>query len=150
MLPLRLSNLKKPQQSPRYTISAPSWTIWTLSNSLLRHLSSLETISVPLMPSVPFLTEDITFEPIRTVQFRSGAPAHQHRLIYERCGKTVEVEDPAHQPSVSPVCVVWNHVPERLTLPRTERTVTLTFLMSVDGDAARARNELRTGKHGST
>ncbi|XP_049536826.1 protein-glucosylgalactosylhydroxylysine glucosidase-like isoform X2 [Anopheles darlingi] len=103
-----------------------------------------ETISVPLMPSVPFFSEDIAFEPIRTVQFRSSAPANQNHLIYESCGKTVEVEDPIHQPSVSPVCVVWNHVPERLTLPQTERTVTFTFLMSVDGEESSAHNELKT------
>ncbi|XP_050101550.1 protein-glucosylgalactosylhydroxylysine glucosidase-like isoform X2 [Anopheles aquasalis] len=101
-------------------------------------------ISVPLMPPVPFLSEDITFEPIRAVQFRSGAPEHQNHLIYESCGKTVEVEDPIQQPSVRPVCVVWNHVPERLTLPPTERTVTFTFLMAVDGDEASAHDELRT------
>ncbi|XP_058056371.1 protein-glucosylgalactosylhydroxylysine glucosidase-like [Anopheles bellator] len=106
-----------------------------------------EEISVPLMPPVPFASEDIHFEPVRTVHFRNlrlpdESPAGI--LIYQSCGETIEVEDRAHQPEGSAVCVLWNHVPERLTLGPAESTVSFKFIMTVDGEVGVARNELRT------
>ncbi|XP_052864012.1 protein-glucosylgalactosylhydroxylysine glucosidase-like [Anopheles cruzii] len=114
----------------------------------LRHPDT-EEISVPLMPPVQFASEDIRFEPVRSVHFRlDESPAEADLktgiLIYQSCGETVEVEDRPHQPAGSAVCVLWNHVPERLTLRPAESSVSFKFIMTVDGDVGVARNELRT------
>ncbi|XP_058818372.1 protein-glucosylgalactosylhydroxylysine glucosidase-like [Topomyia yanbarensis] len=63
--------------------------------------------------------------------------------VHRACGRTVMLEDPAHQPNQQRrVCVLWNHVPEELTLKRSERTVSYKFIMTADESASFARDEL--------
>ncbi|KFB41476.1 hypothetical protein ZHAS_00009068 [Anopheles sinensis] len=100
-------------------------------------------IVVHLSPPVPFTSEDIRFQPART--FRVHSSSSFREIIYQRCGRTVEVESRTYQPETRPVCVLWNHVPERLTLAGDgDRKVSFQFVMAVDGDEVVARKELRT------
>lgn len=63
--------------------------------------------------------------------------------VHQTCGTTLELEDPAQQrQQPRHVCVLWNHVPEELTLERSERTVSYKFIMTADESASRARREL--------
>jgi hypothetical protein len=43
------------------------------------------------------------------------------------------------------VCVLWNHVPEEITIP-SEKNVSLSFLMVVDGNFSKAKAEMIDGK----
>ncbi|XP_053692206.1 protein-glucosylgalactosylhydroxylysine glucosidase-like [Sabethes cyaneus] len=64
--------------------------------------------------------------------------------VHRTCGSTAELEDPAGHPNQPRrVCVLWNHVPEELTLKRSERTVSYKFIMTADESARFAEDELR-------
>lgn len=43
------------------------------------------------------------------------------------------------------VCVLWNHVPEHLTLERTASSISYKFAMAVDKEAADVRQEMMDG-----
>ncbi|XP_038111068.1 protein-glucosylgalactosylhydroxylysine glucosidase isoform X2 [Culex quinquefasciatus] len=62
--------------------------------------------------------------------------------VHQACGSTREPEDPSSRSQPRQVCVLWNHVPERLTLKRSERTVSYKFIMTADESASRARRDL--------
>lgn len=52
-------------------------------------------------------------------------------------------EEPARQEE--DVCVLWNHVPEEITLKRTASSISYTFAMAVDTQAADVRQEMSDG-----
>lgn len=59
----------------------------------------------------------------------------------------MELEDPVHhRDQPRQVCALWNHVPEELTLERSERTVSYKFIMTADESAGLARQDLTDGK----
>uniref|UniRef100_A0A182MMR2 Glycoside hydrolase family 65 central catalytic domain-containing protein n=1 Tax=Anopheles culicifacies TaxID=139723 RepID=A0A182MMR2_9DIPT len=110
-------------------------------------------ISLPLVPGMAFTSEDIHFQPIRTLasvqsssSSSSGAATQlddDMNRIYQSCGTTLVVENSTYQTEGRPVCVLWNHVPERLDLPENVQTVNFTFLMAVDENVAVAEKELK-------
>lgn len=53
-------------------------------------------------------------------------------------------EEPARQEE--DVCVVWNHVPEEITLHRTASSISYKFAMAVDTQAVNVRQEMMDGK----
>nr|XP_029728045.1 protein-glucosylgalactosylhydroxylysine glucosidase-like [Aedes albopictus] len=112
-------------------------------------------------------SEDIAFSPVKTIFISSHAERkHRNRRrrdansandeysstptstgsvykVYQTCGTTMELEDPErHRNQPRQVCVLWNHVPEELTLKRSERTVSYKFIMTADESAGVARQEL--------
>uniref|UniRef100_A0A182NT82 Protein-glucosylgalactosylhydroxylysine glucosidase n=1 Tax=Anopheles dirus TaxID=7168 RepID=A0A182NT82_9DIPT len=109
-------------------------------------------ITLSLMPPTPFTSEDIHFGPIRTVPVERVQPSRSSSRpgtdgtdrIYRCCGTTVEVENSTYQHAVCPVCVLWNHVPEQLTLRGDERMVSYRFIMAVDESVHVARKDLTT------
>jgi hypothetical protein len=52
-------------------------------------------------------------------------------------------EEPARQQEE--VCVIWNQVPERITLKRTASSISFKFVMAVDKEAADVRQEMMDG-----
>ncbi|XP_055712851.1 protein-glucosylgalactosylhydroxylysine glucosidase-like isoform X2 [Phlebotomus papatasi] len=59
------------------------------------------------------------------------------------CGNTKTVEDPIYQEDPSNCCVLWNHVPEEITLGPTEKTsMSFTFVMTVDEHFSVAEQEM--------
>lgn len=52
-------------------------------------------------------------------------------------------EEPARQEE--DVCVLWNHVPEEITLKRTASSISYKFAMAVDTQAADVRQEMMNG-----
>lgn len=52
-------------------------------------------------------------------------------------------EEPARQEE--DVCVLWNHVPEEITLQRTASSISYKFAMAVDTQAADVRQEMMDG-----
>ncbi|XP_053664830.1 protein-glucosylgalactosylhydroxylysine glucosidase-like [Anopheles marshallii] len=109
-------------------------------------------ISLPLVPGTAFTSEDIHFQPISaptSVQPSSPTsgtvPQHDDGMdrIYQSCGTTREVENSTYQTQGRPVCVLWNHIPERLVLPENETITAFTFLMAVDESVAVAEKELK-------
>ncbi|XP_050079092.1 protein-glucosylgalactosylhydroxylysine glucosidase-like [Anopheles maculipalpis] len=107
-------------------------------------------ISLPLRPGTAFTSEDIHFQPITTLASSrvrssnrsSGAEGMNH--IYRSCGTTLEVENSTYQSQGRPVCVLWNHVPERLVLRENEQTIRFRFLMAVGENVGIAETELST------
>ncbi|XP_062547109.1 protein-glucosylgalactosylhydroxylysine glucosidase-like isoform X2 [Armigeres subalbatus] len=104
-------------------------------------------------------TEDIAFNPVKTIFISSDAErkhwnrphlrhsfAHEYSSpfkVYQTCGTTMELEDPVHhRDQPRQVCALWNHVPEELTLERSERTVSYKFIMTADESAGLARQDL--------
>ncbi|XP_058447938.1 protein-glucosylgalactosylhydroxylysine glucosidase-like [Malaya genurostris] len=78
-----------------------------------------------------------------TTTATGAGPISSSFKVHRTCGSTVMLEDPAHQPNQQRrVCVLWNHVPEELTLKRSERTVSYKFIMTADESASFAREEL--------
>lgn len=63
------------------------------------------------------------------------------------CGQTLQVEDPTYQKETRQVCVLWNHVPEEITLKLTEQTKSYKFIMSVDEQFQVAQEEMANGKY---
>ncbi|XP_021701920.1 protein-glucosylgalactosylhydroxylysine glucosidase isoform X2 [Aedes aegypti] len=106
-------------------------------------------IGIKQNPTIPN-TEDIAFSPVKTIFISSGAERkHRNRTdeysfrVYQTCGTTMELEDPEHQRNQQrQVCVLWNHVPEELTLERSESTVSYKFIMTADESANLARQDL--------
>ncbi|XP_055680296.1 protein-glucosylgalactosylhydroxylysine glucosidase-like [Lutzomyia longipalpis] len=94
-------------------------------------------------------TDDITFT-IKTNQ--GGQPRETDKLIKNpsaelsitrTCGNTKTVEDPIYQEDPSNCCVLWNHVPEEITLGTKEKTsMSFTFVMTVDEHFSVAEQEM--------
>lgn len=112
-------------------------------------------IHIGIIQSITFPgSEDIAFNPTETIFISPGAEptamnfGNEYSVVevYQTCGTTVELEDPDHQHQQRHVCVLWNHVPEELTLKRSERTVSYKFIMTADESASLARQELTDGK----
>ncbi|XP_065085591.1 protein-glucosylgalactosylhydroxylysine glucosidase-like [Ochlerotatus camptorhynchus] len=107
-------------------------------------------IHIGIIQSITFPgSEDIAFNPTNTTFISSDAErtamnfGNEYSVkVYQTCGTTVELEDPDHQHQQRHVCVLWNHVPEELTLKRSERTVSYKFIMTADESASLARQEL--------
>ncbi|EAT35267.1 AAEL012555-PA [Aedes aegypti] len=106
-------------------------------------------IGIKQDPTIPN-SEDIAFSPVKTIFISSGAERkHRNRTdeysfrVYQTCGTTRELEDPEHHRNQQrQVCVLWNHVPEELTLERSESTVSYKFIMTADESANLARQDL--------
>ncbi|XP_059612821.1 protein-glucosylgalactosylhydroxylysine glucosidase-like [Phlebotomus argentipes] len=63
--------------------------------------------------------------------------------IRKICGSTKTVEDPIYQQDPSNCCVLWNHVPEEITLGTTRKTsMSFTFVMTVDEHFSVAEQEM--------
>uniref|UniRef100_A0A182TBK2 Glycoside hydrolase family 65 central catalytic domain-containing protein n=1 Tax=Anopheles maculatus TaxID=74869 RepID=A0A182TBK2_9DIPT len=107
-------------------------------------------ISLPLRPGTAFTSEDIHFEPPTThasARVHSSSPssgADGMNYIHRSCGTTLVVENATYQSQGTPVCVLWNHVPERLMLSENEQTTKFHFLMAVGENVAIAEKELTT------
>ncbi|XP_055589644.1 uncharacterized protein LOC129741860 [Uranotaenia lowii] len=89
-------------------------------------------------------------------KYSSAEPSHHHQqqqqqqrpawVLHRSCGHTLEPEIPEESrpgpQQLRQVCVLWNHVPEELTLERSEQSVSYRFIMTVDESAKVARDEL--------
>lgn len=95
-------------------------------------------------------SEDMEFEPKKTSYW--NVPGLN---ISCRCGTTREMEVPANDHSqksstakesgLESVCVVWNHVPEEITLEGSHQSASYKFIMTVDRDLLVAEQEMSTG-----
>lgn len=83
---------------------------------------------------------------VTTTKDEYSTAAEEAFQVHQACGSTREPEDPSSRSQPRQVCVLWNHVPERLTLKRSERTVSYKFIMTADESASRARRDLEQGK----
>lgn len=62
------------------------------------------------------------------------------------CGFTNVVEDPEYQVNLQQVCVLWNRVPEQLTLKKGMQVMSFKFVMTVDGFLSVAKQEMYSGE----
>lgn len=66
------------------------------------------------------------------------------------CGHIMEREGLSEEESAmrqeEDVCVLWNHVPEELTLSKTASSISYKFAMAVDGVEADVRQEIVDGE----
>lgn len=81
---------------------------------------------------------DIQFNATRQVVIRNQA-------VNVDCGRTLEIEDIVYQKETRQVCVLWNHVPEEITLKLTEQTKSYKFIMAVDEQLQVAEEEMANG-----
>lgn len=103
-------------------------------------------------------SEDIDFAPrIRSNWSLPGIDG-KDQIVTSRCGTTRQMEEPGPRSSsssssagkesgLSNVCVVWNHVPEEITLEPTAQSASYKFIMTVDRDLLVAEQEMRTGTY---
>lgn len=109
-----------------YTISSGDTLKTTLDSSAAR--SSSETTS-----------NDILFKSAKVITINN------HK-VYKKCGKTIELEDEKYQNITRHVCVLWNHVPEEITLKMNKSFTSYNFLMTIDEDFRLAKQEMMDGK----
>ncbi len=57
-----------------------------------------------------------------------------------------KVEDPEYQVNLQQVCVLWNRVPEQLTLKKGMQVMSFKFVMTVDGVLSVAKQEMMDGE----
>jgi hypothetical protein len=85
--------------------------------------------------------DDLEFTKNETIHF-DGC---EFQLI---CGHIVEAERLTEEEPIRQeenVCVLWNHVPEEITLGKTASTISYKFVMAVDKQAADVRQEMMSG-----
>lgn len=85
-------------------------------------------------------SKDITFNHKSIIR-------RNNQSITSACGYTNEVEDPKYQANGKHVCVLWNHVPEQITLEKGMQVMSYIFVMTVDGVLSVAMQEIKNGKH---
>lgn len=56
------------------------------------------------------------------------------------------MEDPEYQRNLQQVCVLWNRVPEQLTLKKGMQVMSFKFVMTVDGVLSVAKQEMTDGE----
>lgn len=68
-----------------------------------------------------------------------------------RCGETRQVEVPNEESGHERVCLLWNHVPEEITLDAGSgggaTKSAYKFIMTVDRDLLVAEQEMKSGKY---
>lgn len=89
-------------------------------------------------------SNDLEFTKNETIH---GADGVEFQLL---CGHIMEKEglteeSPAMRQEED-VCVLWNHVPEELTLGKTASSISYKFVMAVDVEEADVRQEIVDGK----
>ncbi|KAG4071845.1 hypothetical protein HA402_006006 [Bradysia odoriphaga] len=80
-------------------------------------------------------SEDITFDHKNVIKVNNQS-------VTAACGLTNEVEDPEYQVNLQQVCVLWNRVPEQLTLKKGMQVMSFKFVMTVDGVLSVAKQEM--------
>lgn len=85
-------------------------------------------------------SKDITFNHKNIIR-------KNNQNITSACGYTNEVEDPEYQAIGKYVCVLWNHVPEEITLKKGMQVMSYIFVMTVDGVLSVAMQEIKNGKY---
>jgi hypothetical protein len=90
--------------------------------------------------------EDIEFRPARIIFIKTKNNDTKKYKVYTKCGTTMEMEDKTYQKARREVCVLWNHVPEEITLKYNKNMTSFKFLMTVDGDFHVAKQEMIDGK----
>lgn len=96
--------------------------------------------------------DDLNFTKNETIDCHGGR-------LYLLCGRIKELEtggsnddvvvdepsqgEPARQEE--DICVLWNHVPEEITLNRTSSSISYKFAMTVDTQAGHVRQEMMDG-----
>lgn len=85
--------------------------------------------------------DDLEFTKNETIHFNEN----DFQLL---CGHIMEMErlteeEPIHQEEN--VCVLWNHVPEQLTLSKMASSISYKFVMAVDVHEADVRQEMIDG-----
>lgn len=66
--------------------------------------------------------------------------------IVQKCGHTRIAEDVNLQTKLRKICVLWNHVPEHVTLEAKQNVIAFKFVTTVDGSLRRAKQEMVDGK----
>lgn len=84
-------------------------------------------------------SDDILFKSTKVITINN------HK-VYKKCGKTIELEDEKYQNITRHVCVLWNHVPEEITLKMNKSFASYNFLMTIDEDFRLAKQEMMDGK----
>lgn len=113
-------------------------------------------VTVQLNRNAGNASEDITFDGHST---RPNIITMSNQSITSTCGYTNEIEDPEydegsrrrhHQQQQESrkqrVCVLWNHVPEEITLKRGMQVMSFAFVMTVDGVLSVAKQEMMDGE----
>lgn len=99
-------------------------------------------------------SDDIKFESKKASYWNVPGEKSDDK-ISSRCGTTREMEAPANdhpqqsskakESGLERVCVVWNHVPEEITLEGSHQSASYKFIMTVDRDLLVAEQEMSTG-----
>jgi len=62
--------------------------------------------------------------------------------VHTICGHTLEVEHEKYQPETKQVCIMWNNVPEVVTMHANEMSQTLKYIVTIDEQYEVAENEM--------
>ena len=84
-------------------------------------------------------SRDITFNRKNIIRIKN-------QNVTSTCGYTNQVEYPEYQESRKHVCVLWNHVPEEITLKEGMQVMSYRFVMTVDDALSVAEQEMIDGK----
>jgi hypothetical protein len=76
-------------------------------------------------------------------ELENGGIGNNEKRRQQQRREEATQEEPARQEE--DVCVLWNHVPERITLKRTASSISYKFAMAVDKEAADVRQEMMDG-----
>jgi hypothetical protein len=90
-------------------------------------------------------SDDLKFTKNETIHL-SEAGEEEFQLL---CGHILEKEGLTEEEPMwqeEDVCVLWNHVPEEITLSETASTISYKFVMAVDMREADVRQEVVDGK----
>lgn len=89
-------------------------------------------------------SEDLLFDPPKFSVFKN-------EQVTSRCGRTRQLEVPedgersSKESGFERVCVVWNHVPEEITLDDRATKSYYKFIMTLDRDLLVAEQEIKSG-----
>jgi hypothetical protein len=76
-------------------------------------------------------------------ELENGGNGNNERRRQRQRREEATEGEPARQEE--DVCVLWNYVPERITLKRTASSISYKFAMAVDKEAADVRQEMMDG-----
>lgn len=96
-------------------------------------------------------SEDIKFknpEILKGFKYGQGTGEPKDKSVTSRCGVTRQVEVPNEESGHEHVCLLWNHVPEEITLDAGGGAAksAYKFIMTVDRDSLVAEQEMKSGK----